>query len=214
MVEADQIEAAAAEVAQNAVRGGDAVEQADGRQARFLGAAEDVHRQPARRFHRIGEGGAVAGVADGGGGDQFQVLDPHRRRQAGEPVGRLQGEGDALGIEPAGLAEAGAQRALRLLIEDGNGNPGRNVIDDEADGVGADVDDPDPAGCRLGVAGETPTGASLSPRRRNRGGGALLPLAWLVPETGDDLAAGRGIPMPADRPLAALNPVADKATIV
>src|SRR5690242_13264317 len=74
MIEADEFEAAAAEIAHHAVRPGNAGDDAEGGELRFLGAGEDTHGRAAAPAHGGGEFGPVLGVAHGRRRQQIETL--------------------------------------------------------------------------------------------------------------------------------------------
>ena len=147
VADADQFEAATAQIADDPVRVGEGGEDAGAGGERFLLARQRLDRQP-------GGGGvrdqlrAVGGVANGGGGDRPQPRDVHLARQPGEAGERRLGDRHCLGADRAGLGEATAEAGEHLFIEQHGGQPLGALIDDEADRVGADVDD---RGARVGV---------------------------------------------------------------
>ncbi|MCU0895210.1 MAG: hypothetical protein MUD06_12985 [Rhodospirillales bacterium] len=143
LAEAHQIEAAAAQVAEHAVRLGDAVDQADGGEPSLLGAAQHVDGDAAGGLDPADELAAVTGVADRGGADQLQVAHVHGLRQSDEAHQAAHCLGGALGVQPAALAEAQAQRALAFLVENRDRQTVGHIVDYQPHRVGADVDDAD-----------------------------------------------------------------------
>ena len=142
-VERDQFQAAAAEIADEAVGAGSAGQHAHGRQPRLLLPADDADGQAGAAADGIDEGGAVAGVAHGGGGDHVEPADTHALGQRGEAFQRGKPLDDAVGVQQARLLHAAAEAAQHLLVEQGERRTGQPVMDDETDRVGADVDHAD-----------------------------------------------------------------------
>ncbi len=168
-----ELEAAAAEIADQPVGVGEAREHALPRQPAFL-LAGNHPRLEAQRPDLVEEGVAVAGVADGGGGEDSNVTHLHLADQQPEAA---QG-GERPGLRPlaehSGLAQSLAEAGEHLFVEDDGRRPRRSGIDDEAHRVGADVDDRH----RLGVKQGSPHGPYPHwPRRRRSFGTDPLSLS-------------------------------------
>ena len=88
-----------------------------------------------------GEGGAVAGVAHRGGGDDRQVIDTERPRQRDKALQIGVGELDAVAVQPAGRGDAAPERAHDLFVEQRHQRRAEPLEDDEAQRVRADIDD-------------------------------------------------------------------------
>ena len=168
----DQLQAAAAEVAGNAVGVGDAGHHAEAGQRRFLLGAQHLAGQ-AEPLDPGDQVGAVAGVARRGGGDDVGGDRAHVVDEQLEPPERLQRVIARLVGDRAGFGQAGAEPGQHLFVEDRERHPLRARINDEANRVGADVDDRDRlAGhCfawlsgRAGSAAWAPGGPSSAPGR-------------------------------------------------
>ena len=137
----DQLQAAAAEVAGNAVGRAKAHHDAVGGELGLALAGQDLDPGAQRPLAAGDELGAVGGVAAGGGGDRPDVLDAEDAGDGLEAAERLERGSDALLAEPAGRADLAAQAAQHLLVEDRRGASDRALVDDEPHRVRADVDD-------------------------------------------------------------------------
>ena len=122
MADLDQLEAAAAEIADDAVGVGDAGEHALPRPIAFLLAGEDA-RLEADGVDPGEEGGAVRGVAHGRGGDDAGADDAHLVDQQAEAVERGQRPLlRRLDSSPV-AASAAAEPGQHLLVEDHRRDP-------------------------------------------------------------------------------------------
>ena len=140
-VERDQLEAAAAEIAQEAVGVGDAREQAESGKTGFLGPAQhpDGDMEPA--FDSGDERTAVLGLANRGRRERPDPADSHRPGETNEPRQRRHRAIPPVGVEPAGIGEAAGQGAMDLFVEQRGRQRGDPLVDDETNGVRPDVDD-------------------------------------------------------------------------
>ena len=171
----DHVDAAAAEVAGDAVRLVEAGDDPLRAQPGFLAAREHRRLGAGDRLDRSDEVRTVGGVADGGGGQHVQGRDAELLDQRGEAANGGQRRGDCRRLEPAARRQAATEAAQLLLVKERRGGAGEPLVDDQADGVGADVDDRNrPA------AVETPGRArddgqcviqNYAPRPRRRPGG-------------------------------------------
>ncbi len=142
-VNVGQLERAAAEIADDAVRpmkAGDHPERAELRLAlagehRDLGAADTLG---------VGdEGPAIGGVAAGGGRDHEQLRNLDPIAQQAEPAQRGQRLLDRIGRQQPGRLHLAAEPAQHLFVEDRSGAAGQSFVDHQPHRVRADVDDGD-----------------------------------------------------------------------
>ena len=140
VLEAGQLQTAAAEIADQPVGVRQAADDAERRQFGLLLAGQHLDRTAAGLLRPADEIRPVGGVAGGGGGDRMDPAHPHRGRHQAEALQRRQRELHALGVQPPGRHHVPADRADRLFVEQGDGIAVRRLEDDEAHGIGADVD--------------------------------------------------------------------------
>jgi hypothetical protein len=143
LADVDDFEAAAAEIAGDAVGIVDARDDAESGQARFLGTGEKLHLDAGDGLDRGDELAAVRGLARRRCRQHVERLDVHLRRQCAEATDRGQSGGDGFGLEPAARLEAARKPAQLLLVEERRRRARQPLVDDETDGIGADVDDGD-----------------------------------------------------------------------
>src|SRR5690606_13650950 len=98
----DELEAAAAEIAGDAVGGGNAHERTARGKLRFARAGEDRDARADRLLAARNELGPVLGFAHGGGRDYAHVLHAEHAIDGMEAAQRLDGALDGVGVEPAG----------------------------------------------------------------------------------------------------------------
>ena len=162
VLEGDDFGAAAADVGQQAIADGEAVDGADEAVGGFVGAVDNPQGD-AGAPGGGGHGGGVAGFAEGGGGHGVDDADAVGAGHQGEIGQGVQGGGHAGGVEhPAGVQVAHQVEGDALLGEDFDAAAGMRLHDYGAGGTGADVND----------GGDVAGGASGDFRgRRSRGGG-------------------------------------------
>ena len=148
MIEAHELEAAAAEIAHHPVRPGNAGDDAEGGEFRLFGSRKDTHGRAAAPAHGGSEFGSILGVAHSRRRQQIETLSAHRLGQAHEAVQIDERRINARFVQASGFIQAAAQPAEHLLVEQQQGRAGDSVEDDKADGVGADVNDGDAAPMR------------------------------------------------------------------
>jgi hypothetical protein len=138
----DELQAAAAEIADDAVRPGNGGDDAISGHPPLLDARQHFRRD-AERAHLVEELCAVRSVAHGGRRDHTRVRDAHVLEK--QPEARHGGERAPLrfGIERAAPVEPLAEPRHHLFVEHDRRNAARARIDDEADRVRSDVDDRD-----------------------------------------------------------------------
>ena len=139
----DQLEAPAAEVADDPLGAGHPPDHAEGRDTRLVLAAQDVDALAAGLAHPVGEVAPVGRLAHRRGGDQRQPADLHPAGEPAEPRDGIDRRFDGRVAQPVGMGEVAAEGADRALVEHRLRRPRPAVIDDEPDRIGADVDDPD-----------------------------------------------------------------------
>jgi hypothetical protein len=135
-----QLQAAAAEVAGDAVGVLEARDDAERGNARLVGAGEDGHLPAADRFHFGDEFGAVFRFARRRGGEHVDVAHAHLPRQRGEAAERALGLVHRIGGEPARFGHPRPQPREHFFVEERRRRARQPLIDDQADGIGADVD--------------------------------------------------------------------------
>ncbi len=140
-IDGDELDAAAAEIADDAVGLRDAGDDAESRQATLGGAVEDVDGHAAAPGRLGDELAPVARVAHGGGGDDVEPRHPDGTRERDETLQILERRADGVGIEPARPFEAAAEAAQHLLVEESERRTPEPIVDDEPKRVRPDVDD-------------------------------------------------------------------------
>ncbi len=139
--QADQLQAAAAEVAHHAIRPRHAAQHAEGRHLRFFRTGEDAHAKTAAPLDLGDERAAVRRVAHRSGGDRVERPHLHRPQQNTEALEVRERQFDALRGEPAGIMQAAAEAAHDFFVEQGQRHAPHAVEHDQANRVRADVDD-------------------------------------------------------------------------
>ena len=141
MVEGDQLDAAAADIAHDAIGVRNARDDAEGGQAALLLARQYAHLEAAHVGDRGDEVGAVHGLAYRRRRHHVDQLDLHGTGQRHVALERGPGEARAVGIEPAGDRQAAAEPAQHALIEYRRRCPAQSVVRDHAHRVRPDIDD-------------------------------------------------------------------------
>ena len=139
----DQLQRAAAEIADDAVGVVNAGHDAECGQLCLARARQDLNRYAADAFGLGDEIGTVAGVAAGGGRDRIDaayLLYPAERAKTPQRRERLC---DGIGRQEAGALNLAAKPAQRFLVEDGDETSRHRLIDDETNRVRTDVDNGD-----------------------------------------------------------------------
>ncbi len=141
ILDADQLQAEAAEIAGHAGRPGNAGRDAEGRQPGLLFALQHLHRQPGLGLDLADEVLAVLGLAD-----RRRRRDEHRRwlqllQHGLETPERGVRRLHSVDGQPAGGWQVPAEPGEHLFVEHGPDRPPLDPIQDQADGIGADVDD-------------------------------------------------------------------------
>lgn len=139
----DQLERAAAEIADDAVGMMDAGDHAERRQPCLARARQDFDLHGADALGFRDEVGAVGGIAAGCGRNRKHATDLHDAAQGPEPLQRGQRLVDGIGRKQARALHLAPEAAQRLLVEDRNEAPRQSLVDDETDRVGTDIDDRD-----------------------------------------------------------------------
>ena len=135
-----QFQAAATQIADNAVRARNARQDAHGRADRLLRAGQQFDREP----HGLGAGdevGAIGRIAHRRRGDAAYFRDLHRPAQMRKAADGAQAPLHRFGLDRSGAGERGTQPRHHLFIEQDEGDAARPVIDDQAHAVRSDVDD-------------------------------------------------------------------------
>ncbi len=115
--DADQLEAAAAEVADDAVGPGDAGDDAERGAARLGLAVDHLDLEPACLAHRVEEALRIGRLPDGSGGDGAQVADAHVAREQREAGERGDGDLHRAARQPPVGGEPAAEPGHDLLVE-------------------------------------------------------------------------------------------------
>jgi hypothetical protein len=142
-VHIDELERAAAEIADDSVGAIDARHHAERGEPRLARAGQNLDLLAADRFRRRDEFRTVLGVAAGRGRDAPQSLHAGAIAQRTETPQRLERLLDRVAREQAGRLHLAAEPGEDLLVEDRSRRARQAFIDDEADRVGTDVDDGD-----------------------------------------------------------------------
>ena len=140
-VDIDELERAAAEIADHAVRLMHAGDHAERGQFRLARARKDVDLGSHDAFGKLDKGAAVLGVTTGGGGDRQNFLHAHGRAQRPVALERGQCLLDRISGEQSGRLHLAAEPAQRLLVEQRRRTAGEAFVDHEPHRIGADVDD-------------------------------------------------------------------------
>ena len=137
----DRLEAAAAEVADQAGRPVEAGDHAETREVGLLGAAQQPHLKARGLGDRRDQGLAVAGAAHRLGREHVDARHLHRVADRAEAAAGLDGARKARLAEPPRLRKALAEPTERLFVEPRERRSPELLINHEAHGVRADVDD-------------------------------------------------------------------------
>ena len=140
----DKFQAAAAQIADDALRPGEAGHDAIGRKPRLVLAAQDPDLEAWIAPQRLDEGRPVRRLAHRRRREGRDAGDLHGGRRADEPAEIFLRPGDAVRVEPAAGLHAAAEPAHHFLVEDRRRRAGRTLEHHKADRIGADIDDRDP----------------------------------------------------------------------
>src|SRR5260221_486752 len=142
-IDGNELDAAAAEIADDAVGLRNPGDDAERREMPLGGAVEDIDGNPAapRRFGD--ELAPIARIAHGGGGDDVEPRHPDGARERDEALQILQRRRDGVGIEAARPFEAAAETAQYFLVEQSERRAADAIVDDEPKRIRPDVDDGD-----------------------------------------------------------------------
>ena len=134
-------EAAPAHVADRADRPEEARNHAEGREPRFLSAAEDAHLEARLRLDRLSEFRSVRSAAHGLRRDRVDSADPHGLGNGAKSPHRLDRPTKMVRRDCAGFRQPFRESGKRFFIEARHRRAAELVIDQEPDRVRADVDD-------------------------------------------------------------------------
>ena len=140
VLDLDELETAAAEVADDAVRPPDAGHDAVRGKTRLVAARQQPHRRAANRFDRRQELLAIGGIAGRGGGKDVQVGNADLVAQAAEPHQRPARLVRRLVRQAARCADATPEAGKHLFVEQHRRGARVSFVDDEADRVRSDID--------------------------------------------------------------------------
>jgi hypothetical protein len=136
-----QFQAAAAEVAQDAIRRREAEQQPIGGKPALLLPGQDADRHAGHALLQCGgEFGAVAGIPHRGGGHHLQRVRLHGAGDGVVAAHHGQRLADRVLIQPAAALQPTAEAEHRLFIEDRLRVPPPSLEHHEANGVGTEVD--------------------------------------------------------------------------
>ena len=136
----DQLEAAAAEIADEAVGVVNAGDDADGSEFRLLGAGQNLDRHVE---DALGLGDKVRTILRFAGcrrGDSFDPAHVHLVDERAETAERPERAGDCIGAEPPSGGKRTAEAAQHLFVEQRRGRTRRALINHEPDRVRSDID--------------------------------------------------------------------------
>ncbi len=173
VADVDDLEAAAAKVAGDAVGLVNAGNHAERRQPRLLPAGKHLDAGADDALHRGDEFRAVGRLARRRRRQHVDIGDPHLHAKRAEPPHRRQRRGDRRRIETAGRLKAASEAAQLLLVEKRRRRAGQPLVDDQPYRVRPDVDHRDraravqPAG-RLLVFHLTPVSGGFGAAWANR----------------------------------------------
>ena len=140
--DAGDLGTAAADIDNNAGANGEPVESAGGGELRLLGAVQHFDGETQLGVCAGKQLVAVAGRADGGGGDDVDGDGAGLARQGGELGDRVDGGGDATLAQLGALVELGGEAQVEALLGDGFEHAGDGVVNHHDSGrVRAKVDD-------------------------------------------------------------------------
>ena len=140
-VEPDQLQAGAAQVADQAMRGRRAGEHAEGRIASLFLAAEHPEIDAGLQADLAAELRAVLGVAGGGGGGGEDAVGLAGGQQGGEAAQRRHRRFHPLRRQAAGDRQVAAEAGENLLVEHRPHRAALHAVEHQAYGIRADVDD-------------------------------------------------------------------------
>ncbi len=136
-----KFEAAAAKIADHALRAGNAAEDAHAGKARLFGPRKHFDRRAQRRLGDAYEFLAVEGVPDRRRRDGANAVDAHAGGDHAEPGEDRQRRRPPGGVEPGRREQVPAEPAHRLLVEYRSQRSVMPIERDHADGVRSDIDD-------------------------------------------------------------------------
>ncbi|CAM5215048.1 hypothetical protein BTHI11S_04691 [Bosea thiooxidans] len=139
----DQLQAAAAEVADDTVRGIETGDHAEAREHGLAAAGDQLDRLADRPLGPGDEIGPVLGIARRRRGDDAKLADMHRLAEDAEAHQRVDRLLDRVLGEAAGRGDLPAETGHLLLVEDLRRRARQHLVDDETHGVRADIDDGD-----------------------------------------------------------------------
>ena len=149
-----QLHRVAADVADQPARIGPAQQDALRGQPGLLLAVDDVQFHARLLLDAALEGGAVLGLAHGGGCDAGQRRDVHAARKRREPGQGGKAALDAFRVQAAGAGHVLAQTRHDLFVVEIGGRPRRPVKDHQPDRVRTDIHHADPFQGPLGQLAE------------------------------------------------------------
>jgi len=131
----DRLQAGPAQVADHAGGVGRSRQHADGGVAGLFLARQHAGGEAGLGLDLLDEGRPVPGLAHGGGGGDEGLGRLDGFQHGPEALERRQGLGDALGVQPAAVAEVTAQPGQDLLVEDRPDGATFQPVHHEADRV-------------------------------------------------------------------------------
>ena len=151
VVDIDQFERTAAEIADDAIGLMDRTQHAERREFGFPLAVEQRDSAADRAFREFEKLWAIRGVAHRRGRQRPDIPDAHRAAEHFEPLQRRQSLGDRLVRQKACCRNAFAEAAQHLFVEGRRRRPRQGFVGDEAHRIRTDVDD------RHRLAGQAPS---------------------------------------------------------
>jgi len=142
-VDVDQLQRAAAEVADDAVRLVHAGDHTERRQIGLALAGKNLDRGAANALGLPDEGVAVARVTAGGGGDRPDPAHVQNVAQRPEAPQRVERGLDGIRRQKTGGLHLAAEASQHFFIEDRRRRPCQRFVDHKAHRVRADIDDGD-----------------------------------------------------------------------
>jgi hypothetical protein len=139
----DQLERAAAEVADDTVSVVDGRDHTQRRQLCLARAGQNLDGRAEDAFGAADEFGAVVGLAAGRSGDHEGAADMHDAAQRTKAAQRRQRARHRIGRKQARGVHLAAEAAQDLLVEERRQAARQRLVDDETNRVGADVDNGD-----------------------------------------------------------------------
>ena len=137
----DQLQRAAAEVADDAVRLVHAGDHPERGQIGLARAGEDLDRSAADALGLPDEGVAIARIAASGGSDRPDAAHVQNVAQSAEAPQRIERGVDGVLRQQAGGLHLAAETGQHLFVEDRRRRPRQPLVDHEAHRVRADIDD-------------------------------------------------------------------------